>query len=112
MGIGSKLLQQPHRFVDEQVIGPYRYWVHEHRFAERASGTQCTDHAEYSVLGGSLVNKLFMARDVKRIFAYRSVRLQEIFQNVPTEECGKITGTSGASGLIGWQRGVRCSKMT
>lgn len=80
----------PHRFVDEQVIGPFRQWVHEHRFTERAGGTQCADHLEYAIFGGVVVNKLLVARDIKKIFAYRSIRLQEVFQNVPTEECGKI----------------------
>ncbi|PFG43570.1 hypothetical protein ATJ88_2269 [Isoptericola jiangsuensis] len=28
----------PHRFVDEQVSGPFRRWWHEHRFDDRRSG--------------------------------------------------------------------------
>lgn len=92
----------PHRFVDEQVIGPYRQWVHEHRFSKSAGGTQCTDHVQYAVFGGALVNKLFVVRDIKRIFAYRSIRLQEIFQNVSMEDCGEIAGKKIKSGSKPW----------
>lgn len=79
----------PYRFVDEQRFGPYRKWVHEHRFTETDGGTLVEDHVEYAVLGGSLVNKLFVAPDVNRIFDYRQQQLQEIFEssrNVPSGE--------------------------
>jgi hypothetical protein len=33
----------------------------------------------YVPLGGALVNKLFVERDIQKIFAYRSDRLQKIF---------------------------------
>src|SRR3954468_7068023 len=29
----------PHCFIDRQTKGPYRLWVHEHRFHERDGGT-------------------------------------------------------------------------
>ena len=70
----------PQRFVDEQVRGPYREWIHEHRFSEKESGTLCEDSVRYSPLGGALINKLFVERDVRQIFAYRSERLKELFQ--------------------------------
>jgi ligand-binding SRPBCC domain-containing protein len=69
----------PHHFVDEQVRGPYRIWIHEHRFLESSGGTSCEDHVQYAPLGGVLINKLFVERDVRKIFAYRLDRLQEIF---------------------------------
>jgi len=70
----------PRRFVDEQVRGPYRVWIHEHRFSEKAGGTLCEDSVRYFPLGGALINKLFVERDVRQIFAYRSACLNEFFQ--------------------------------
>ncbi|MBS0264154.1 MAG: SRPBCC family protein [Planctomycetes bacterium] len=67
------------RFVDEQLKGPYLHWRHEHRFSDRNGGTLVSDEVFYRVLGGSLVNRLFVAPDLRRIFAYRSQKLQEIF---------------------------------
>lgn len=73
----------PRRFVDEQLHGPYRLWVHEHRFTETAGGTSCEDSVEYAPPGGALfnnlINKLMVERDVRQIFAYRSERLQEMY---------------------------------
>ncbi len=71
--------EPPHRFVDEQRRGPYRHWVHEHRFEERQGGTQVFDSVQYAVYGGFLIERLFVRRDVENIFAYRQRRLLEIF---------------------------------
>jgi len=69
----------PRRFVDEQRRGPYRKWVHEHRFEERDGGTLAGDRVEYAAPGGSLANRLFVAPDLRRIFRYRQQKLQSIF---------------------------------
>jgi ligand-binding SRPBCC domain-containing protein len=71
--------EPPHRFIDEQRHGPYRLWKHEHQFAERDAGTEVVDHVEYAVWGGSIVNALFVAPDVRGIFDYRSRVLAELF---------------------------------
>ncbi|MYB77387.1 MAG: SRPBCC family protein [Chloroflexi bacterium] len=71
--------EPPHRFVDSQIKGPYRRWVHEHVFVERDGGTLATDYVEYALLGGALTNALFIGRDLERIFAYRRQRMLEIF---------------------------------
>jgi ligand-binding SRPBCC domain-containing protein len=69
----------PHRFVDEQRRGPYRRWVHEHRFETRNGGTVVRDRVEYVVLGGWVFNRLFVRRDVERIFEFRRAKLLDLF---------------------------------
>lgn len=71
--------EPPCRFVDEQRRGPYRAWIHEHTFAERDGGTLAQDVVRYGVIGGRLVNTLFVRRDVERIFHYRQKKLREVF---------------------------------
>jgi ligand-binding SRPBCC domain-containing protein len=71
--------EPPHRFVDEQRRGPYRVWIHEHRFIARAEGTEVVDFVKYLPPGGWLVNWLFVRRDVETIFRYRQAKLREVF---------------------------------
>lgn len=59
------------RFVDEQRRGPYHEWVHEHRFRDCDEGTVVEDDVYYRPRGGRLVNRLFVQRDVLKIFRYR-----------------------------------------
>lgn len=76
--------EPPVRFVDRQLIGPYRLWHHEHTFVEKDNGTLVRDRVDYSVLGGPLIHALFVRRDLERIFSYRQRRLQELL-NGPTD---------------------------
>ena len=71
--------QPPHRFVDEQRRGPYRLWVHEHTFEARDGGTLARDMVRYAVPGGVVAQRLFVARDLRRIFDYRNAALTGIF---------------------------------
>lgn len=71
--------EPPHRFVDEQRRGPYRLWVHEHLFSRHNGGTLARDVVRYSVPGGDVVHRLFVAPDLNRIFEYRRRELQKIF---------------------------------
>ncbi len=72
--------EPPRRFIDIQIKGPYRRWHHEHVFEPRNNGTLCIDHVRYAVLGGLLVDRLFVRRDVEEIFEFRRKRLLELFQ--------------------------------
>ena len=69
----------PRYFMDEQRRGPYRLWRHTHTFEETAAGTVVGDEVEYAVWGSSVVNTLFVQRDIERIFAYRAEKLDALF---------------------------------
>ena len=71
--------EPPVRFVDEQRRGPYRAWIHQHTFEERDGGTLARDRVRYDVIGGRLVNRFFVRRDVEKIFGFRQEKLLEIF---------------------------------
>jgi hypothetical protein len=75
--------EPPSRFVDEQRQGPYRLWVHEHRFEAQDEGTGVEDVVRYAVRGGALINRLLVAPDLDRIFRYRHQRLRQIFGASP-----------------------------
>uniref|UniRef100_Q02AN6 Cyclase/dehydrase n=1 Tax=Solibacter usitatus (strain Ellin6076) TaxID=234267 RepID=Q02AN6_SOLUE len=61
-------------FVDEQIEGPFKKWVHRHEFERAGSGTRLTDRVEYELTGGALVKSLFggaVAVGLRRMFAHR-----------------------------------------
>ena len=74
--------EPPVRFVDEQRRGPYRLWVHEHRFREADGMTLAEDHVRYAVPGGWIADRLLVRRDVRKIFEYRREKLHRIFGQV------------------------------
>ena len=69
-------------FVDEQRIGPYRLWYHEHRFEAVDGGVRMTDQVTYA-LGfgplGDLAHAVWVGRELRRIFDYREKRVAELF---------------------------------
>lgn len=72
--------EPPFRFVDMQLRGPYRTWVHEHRFLETESGTSMIDTVNYDVLGGRLIDRFFVRPDIEKVFSYRRKKITEIFK--------------------------------
>ena len=71
--------EPPHRFVDEQIRGPYRQWIHEHLFEPRDGGTLARDHVRYAVPFDFIAHRLFVRPDVEKIFAFRSETLKKRF---------------------------------
>jgi ligand-binding SRPBCC domain-containing protein len=71
--------EPPLRFVDEQRRGPYRLWRHEHAFRDCDGTTLVADRVEYAAPLGRLVNELFVARDLRQIFAFRGGALADMF---------------------------------
>ena len=77
--------QPPHQFVDEQVLGPYRQWIHTHTFEPRDAGTLARDVVHYAVPFDLVVHPL-VRRDVVRIFRYRNDALQKRFGNANSSQ--------------------------
>jgi ligand-binding SRPBCC domain-containing protein len=68
-----------HRFVDQQLKGPYHFWIHEHTFTDQHGGTLVKDAVTYSVPGGAVVHALIVKRDLTTIFAYRRKIMEQTF---------------------------------
>jgi len=69
-------------FVDEQRLGPYRVWHHEHHFSEVAGGIEMRDIVHYAVpLGplGDVLDRLVIGKRVEEIFAFRRRVLERRF---------------------------------
>lgn len=72
----------PWRFVDRQLRGPYRLWIHEHEFEERDGGTACRDRVTWAAPGGGILERRFVGPDLARIFAFRRAELVRRFGEV------------------------------
>lgn len=75
-------LDRPNFFIDEQRFGPYRFWHHQHRFREVEGGVEVCDLVHYLLAHdqlAALINRLFVAPRLKRIFDYRCRALKDIF---------------------------------
>jgi ligand-binding SRPBCC domain-containing protein len=67
-------VQEMEYFVDEQRIGPYLLWHHQHRISEIEGGTLMQDIVSYKPPFGPLgilANSLIIEGQLKSIFEYR-----------------------------------------
>jgi ligand-binding SRPBCC domain-containing protein len=74
--------EPPFRFVDRQIKGPYRLWVHDHHFESMNGGTLMRDRIDYAVPGWLLepwIEKFIVGPDVRRIFDFRRKQMMELF---------------------------------
>ena len=70
-------------FIDEQRIGPYRFWHHRHVFTEsEKGGVDMLDEVHYALpfgpLGG-IANAIFVRRELEGVFNFREKVLNEMF---------------------------------
>lgn len=73
--------EPPALFVDVQLRGPYRSWVHTHRFADMGRGrTWITDEVRYALPWPPLgrIAGPVVARQLTRIFRYRQRRVRAL----------------------------------
>ena len=69
-------------FVDEQKIGPYALWHHQHLFEVVDKRVKMTDILTYKLpfgFIGRLANTLFIEKQIKSIFEYRRIKMHQLF---------------------------------
>lgn len=69
-------------FIDEQRIGPYKIWHHQHHFKEIEGGVEMTDIVNYVIpLGflGRMMEPLLVRKKLNEIFNYREEKMSELF---------------------------------
>lgn len=72
-------------FVDEQRLGPYSIWHHEHHFKAVEGGVEMHDILHYSVpfgFIGRIADALFVHSKVKEIFAFREKNISAFFPSL------------------------------
>jgi len=72
----------PLEFIDEQLKGPYRIWIHHHRFEELPGGkTLMRDQVRYALPLPPFgeVALPWVRAEVRRIFEFRKQAILEIF---------------------------------
>jgi ligand-binding SRPBCC domain-containing protein len=75
-------------FVDEQVKGPFRRWVHRHEFQAEGGGTRLADSVDYNLPGGAAVEIAAgwaVRLGLKRMFAFRHRVTKRIAERMALE---------------------------
>jgi len=73
------------RFVDEQRIGPFPFWYHEHRFKAVEGGIIMEDEVHYVMpwsVFGTLIHWVFIRGRLLEIFRFRKRYLADRFNLV------------------------------
>lgn len=75
-------IREKEYFVDEQRIGPYSMWHHEHKIEPIEGGVLMTDVVSYQPpfgFLGSIANAVIIKRQLKEIFDFRNVAVEKMF---------------------------------
>lgn len=96
----------PNSFRDIQEKGPYKSWVHEHRFTRVDGGVRVDDRVEYEMpFGpvGALGHRMVVRSQLKHVFGFRSTAIDNIFEPAG-DRAGAAPGTiavAGGTGFVG-----------
>jgi ligand-binding SRPBCC domain-containing protein len=66
--------QEGRLFVEEQICGPFRWWLHRHEFLPEEGGTRLRDTVEFALPGGVAVEKAIgwaVKLPLRILFRYR-----------------------------------------
>ena len=72
----------PNEFTDEQLLGPYAFWHHQHHFKMHIEGTLMSDTVTYAMPYGwlgRLIHWVSVKNQLQWIFHFRAKKLEEIF---------------------------------
>ncbi len=76
-------IKEFHYFIDEQKIGPYKFWHHTHIITPVGNGVLMKDILNYKPplsFIGSVLNQIVIKKKLNEIFAYRRKKIEEIFR--------------------------------
>jgi ligand-binding SRPBCC domain-containing protein len=74
-------VEAPVYFVDEQRLGPFRFWHHQHVFKEVGRNVEMQDLVNYAMpLGpiGEMVHAVSVRKKVEAIFDFRQKALEQL----------------------------------
>ena len=77
-------VKDEHFFIDEQRIGPYSMWHHQHFFEEKEGGVLMTYIITYQPpfgILGDIANFLFIKKQLRSIFDYRFKIMDQKFNH-------------------------------
>ena len=69
-------------FTDEQKVGPFALWYHQHFFSELNNGVLMTVEISYAIpfgILGRIANRMVVEKQVGNIFNYRTERIKSHF---------------------------------
>ena len=73
-------LDRPHRFVDEQIAGPFASFQHRHGFERHGDGTRMTDTVTFVAPfgpAGRIAERLVLGRRLRTLIVERNRYLQQ-----------------------------------
>ena len=76
-------IREKNYFIDEQRVGPYTMWHHQHIIEPTDEGVQMTDIVSYKLpfgFIGRIAHRLFIRAKIESIFEYRQDVLEAKFK--------------------------------
>ncbi|MBS2963760.1 SRPBCC family protein [Actinocrinis puniceicyclus] len=82
----------PEHFTDEQVVGPFKYWRHEHRFeADSRGGTVMRDEVDFEApfgLLGAFAQVVVLRRYLIRLIRIRNQHIKTVTESAAPGSAG------------------------